>query len=346
MENIYGEASFKFKELVAGILKENDFKLTPLNDDYLNIKYQNQSGIVGIKFYRNRLARLNFVQLVCQQLLDTQKHNPNKVPLLIISNYITDSFKKAIKVKFGIIIWDIKELFSLAFGSSELYYQLHVFLFETFDKLVGEPSVNSKNNESENIISDFKDFQCLENSKDIVKLETGRLFSELYSISEKEQYSEFEEICTEILKYLFEDDLRLWEPQNITSDGLHRFDLLCRLRPSGKNFWEELLNDFHSRYIVFEFKNYSEPIKQNQIYTTEKYLFKTALRSVAFIIARNDGDPNAHKAARGALTEAGKLIIILTTDDLIEMLAWKDRGDDPSEVLRNKVDEVLIAMSR
>jgi hypothetical protein len=132
----------------------------------------------------------------------------------------------------------------------------------------------------------------------------------------------------------------------MTDDKLHRFDLLCRLRPSRKNFWEELLNDFHSRYIVFEFKNYSEKIKQGQIYTTEKYLFKTALRSISFIIAKNDGDLNAHKATCGALKEVGKLIIILTANDLIEMLAWKDRGDDPSEILRDKVDKVLITMSR
>ena len=59
-------------------------------------------------------------------------------------------------------------------------------------------------------------------------------------------------------------------------------DLIARLVPKETSaFWQSLAQDFRCRYIVFEFRNYTEEISQNQIYTTEKYLYPTALRPAA-----------------------------------------------------------------
>jgi hypothetical protein len=345
------EDSYKYKKLIIPILEKNGFKTqdSDISDMHQDITYQHQKGIVEIKFYRNKLAILDLILLACQRLLDVQNDDSDKIPLLIISSNITDPLKREIKNKFGIIIWDIKELFGLAFNFSEQYYQLSVFLFKIFNESVDEFSIVNEG-ENEKIISDFTGFQkpTVKPGK-IVELEGNRLKKELKAIppgKRKKSSTLFEEKCVEILKYLFKTELELWEEQSSTEDRLHRMDLLCRLCPSGRNFWEELLNDFHSRYIVFEFKNYSEKIKQGQIYTTEKYLFKTALRSIAFIIAKNGGDTHACQTARGALREAGKLIIILTAEELCDMLDMKDRGEDPSVPLREKVNDVLIKINR
>ena len=74
-------------------------------------------------------------------------------------------------------------------------------------------------------------------------------------------------------------------------------------------FWRFLISFYQTRFVVFEYKNYREPISQNLIYITEKYLFPVALRNVALIIARKGFDSNAPKAALGYLRESGKLII-------------------------------------
>jgi hypothetical protein len=65
-------------------------------------------------------------------------------------------------------------------------------------------------------------------------------------------------------------------------------------------FWATLAADFHTRYVVFEFKNYSGPITQDQVYATEKYLKKSALRSVAIVVAKNGAAESAIQAMRGA----------------------------------------------
>jgi hypothetical protein len=115
---------------------------------------------------------------------------------------------------------------------------------------------------------------------------------------------------------------------------------------SKHDFWNTIVHQFRSRYIIFEFKNYKAKIKQGQIYTTEKYLFGSALRSTAIIISRSGADKNALAAARGALRESGKLMINLSMDDLCNMLNLKDNGDDHNTVLLERVDEMLMKLER
>ena len=97
---------------------------------------------------------------------------------------------------------------------------------------------------------------------------------------------------------------------------------------------------------MFEFKNYEKKISQIQIYTTEKYLYSTALRRLGIIISRKGADKNAEWAAKGCLREDGKLLILLKDEDLIEMIQMKERTDDPSDYLMDKLDDLLIELEK
>jgi hypothetical protein len=160
-------------------------------------------------------------------------------------------------------------------------------------------------------------------------------------------YRKYEALCCEILKYIFSDDLALWKEQSKSNKELYRFDLLCRIKDKNeKTFWSILENYFKSKYVIFEFKNYNEPITQKEIYTTEKYLYLKALRNVAIIIAANGYDENAYWASKGSLRENGKLIILLDTNDLIEMSKMKENEEDPSNYLQDKLDEILLELEK
>ncbi len=105
--------------------------------------------------------------------------------------------------------------------------------------------------------------------------------------------------------------------------------------------------DFVVSYIVFEFKNYGKKITQREIYTTEKYLFGTALRKVAIIISRQGNDDHALQAAKGSLRESGKLILCLSDADLLEMAAIKLQGsDEPAVFLSNMLDRLLVHLEK
>lgn len=157
----------------------------------------------------------------------------------------------------------------------------------------------------------------------------------------------YEILCHKLLENVFSEDLALWKEQQTSNDGLFRFDLLCRIKDGNqKSFWSILERYFNSKYVVFEFKNYTEPITQKEIYTTEKYLYSKALRGVGIIIAANGYDANARWAAKGCLRENGKLIMLLETNDLIEMNKIKLDHEDPADYLLDKLDELLSELEK
>lgn len=155
----------------------------------------------------------------------------------------------------------------------------------------------------------------------------------------------YEAVGERAIKELFGEDLGVMKRQNRVAGGFHVVDLIASIKPKSE-FWEALRSDFQSRYVIFEFKNYNEQIGQEQIFSTEKYLYRNALRSVAFIVARTGEDENAALARRGALREAGKLILTLCHTDLIKMLEMKRDADDYVNVLADKLDDMLTSLER
>ncbi len=177
---------------------------------------------------------------------------------------------------------------------------------------------------------------------------TESLIKELNSCqSGKKSFSVYEDVCCKILKLLFSEDLALWKKQEKSNNNLYRFDLLCRIKDDNKKtFWSIVENYFKSKYVIFEFKNYSEEVTQKEIYTTERYLYSKALRSVGIIVTKEGYDKNAFWAAKGCLRENGKLILLLTNKDLLEMIKIKNDEENPSDYLLNKLDEVLLELEK
>ena len=169
----------------------------------------------------------------------------------------------------------------------------------------------------------------------LLAIERGRLMA-----------ADFENACISALKYLFEHDLHGWHEQSRTVDTLHRRDLVCRILEKSAEVWRLMLEDLGSRYVVFEFKNYSKPITQNEIVTTERYLYPSALRKVAVVISHEDCADSAKAVIAGAMREHGKLIIPLSVPEIVDLLLSKDEGSDPNSYLFERVDQFLMGLGR
>lgn len=175
---------------------------------------------------------------------------------------------------------------------------------------------------------------------------TNSLIKEIeLCVAGREMSRTYEMLCHKLLENIFSEDLALWREQQNSNKELYRFDLLCRIKDGKqKTFWSILEEYFNSKYVIFEFKNYKEPITQKEIYTTEKYLYEKALRSVGIIISAHGYAENAYWAAKGCLRENGKLIMLLETRDLIEMNKMKNDQEDPSDYLLDKLDNLLLEL--
>lgn len=163
----------------------------------------------------------------------------------------------------------------------------------------------------------------------------------------RDQARSYEELCYKLLENIFSEDLALWREQEKSNKNLYRFDLLCRIKDGNqKTFWSILERYFNSKYVIFEFKNYKDLVSQKEIYTTEKYLYAKALRCVAILVSANGYNENAYWAAKGCLRENGKLIILLSTKDLIAMNKMKIDHEDPSNYLLEKLDTILLELEK
>ena len=153
----------------------------------------------------------------------------------------------------------------------------------------------------------------------------------------------YEKIGTEIMYTLFGEEFAEFLVQSPTNDGMYKMDLQCALKGSTP-FWKYLKRKFNSDFLVVEFKNYSCPLRQTPVITTQKYLCSHAFRNVAFIISRKGLSPHAKQLVSGYL-RSNQLLIELNDSDLVEMLRMKANKEDPSDYLLHKVYRLLMGVS-
>ena len=252
------------------------------------------------------------------------------IPVIVTAYEVKEEKKDAYKKKYPELeIIDISNLLHVVENNDRLKYGLTSILPFSVEDISPKES--------------FLNANLLEDSD-----HTESLINELKQCKQgKKEFRKYEDICYDVLEMLFSNDLTLWKKQQKSNKDLFRFDLLCRIKDDNtKTFWSIVENYFESKYIVFEFKNYSKAISQREVFTTERYLYSKALRSVGIIITPNGYEKNAYWAAKGCLRENGKLILLLTNDDLLEMIGKKNDDENPSEHLLKKLDVMLLELEK
>ena len=160
------------------------------------------------------------------------------------------------------------------------------------------------------------------------------------------QGKDYEQVIQKIMNYLFQNYLYNLRAQQRDEWQVNVYDLIARIIPKDNLFWNFIVQEMGSRYVMIECKNYAEKISQGQILTTEKYLYAPALRTFAMMCTRQGADDGANKVLRGAIREHGKLIVVLNDNDMISMIQRKKQGADPSDYLFDLVDELFYTLSR
>lgn len=348
----------RFDEIIAELFSSAGYQSTTENMDKLGnmqvdliVSNKSSKYYIETKYYKSRLVPASAIRISAARLISIITAHSDGEGLLIVNSVVPKKLVEDIFTEFGVRIWDRNTLhIQLSKVSDKLRNDFEQLLLESqqgIDVMDVLSSVDTQSTSDEDyIIPTLESTPLYPTSHKLPNDKCDQLCIELNSIScGRANWSAYERKCIDILKYLFEEDLSLWEEQNSTDDGLSRFDLICRIK-SKDDYWKFLIKAFNTRFLLLEFKNYCDPIGQNQIYTTERYLYNKALRSVAIIIAKNGASRKAEIAAKGALKEHGKLILIISDDDLCRMLSLKANGDNPNDYLSDLLDKWLVSLSR
>lgn len=261
---------------------------------------------------------------------------PNSKYVLAVANKFSLQMQQFIKENENIIALDISNLLYIVQNNEILKSQLLSVLEYSVDEIELE--------EPKKLI----EFLGTMNDDVDEKIIIENLIKEVESWQPNERTSgEYEDLCIRVLRNLFVTDLGLWSDQQRSNEDLYRFDLICKIKDNIQEaFWKFIEEYFRSKYVIFEFKNYTGHITQKEIYTTDKYLYAKALRCVAIILSCNGEDKNAQKAMKGTLRENGKLILSISNKDLIMMLNGKIQGASPAEYLYSMLDTMLVELDK
>ena len=333
----------RFESLCSAVLKERGYSddtetenwRNPDRADFVGTNPLTKQKVVAeFKLTLSSHVRPTYINQAISALSGKKAWFKDAQLLLIISTSLPEVWMNTAKAAGIDVVWDLAKLLSEA-SQTKVFPEMRSFLTD-----VGVADLGTLG-EAPNAMAQTSVLIPPPPSK-----KGAQLCTEIQNVPDgRSGWRGFEDVCVNALKHLFGDQFGSWQEQSQSDEGFHRRDFLVRLRPQ-HDFWISLAHDFRSRYVVFEFKNYADPIGQNEIYSTEKYLFTTALRAVCFIIARKGASNEAYRAASGALREAGKLILIISVNDLCEMLQGSDRGEEPEILLYSLLDQVLTKMLR
>ena len=107
--------------------------------------------------------------------------------------------------------------------------------------------------------------------------------------------------------------------------------------------WHHLYVELNARMILFEFKNYdATEIGHEEVNQTRNYL-TTPMGQLAIMVCSKKPNESAHRQ-RNTIYSTGekKVILFITKENLKEMLAMKERGEQPSDLIVDLVEQFYI----
>lgn len=151
---------------------------------------------------------------------------------------------------------------------------------------------------------------------------------------------EYEKLCEVILTEALVPPLKRPKVQARTFSGLERRDVLFPLR--GVKFgWEDLSQEFESKFLLCEFKNFTDFFTKDEVNQTRNYL-KGTIGRLAIIFSRKGADESAKKMRNSIYAEEKKVILFLEDDHLIEMLKLKRAGQNPLDLIQDEIDNFYV----
>lgn len=161
-------------------------------------------------------------------------------------------------------------------------------------------------------------------------------------------WSNFEDLCTEILEFLFVPPLRPAQRQAKTYSGINRRDAVLPNRniatnqqPNSTN-WHHLFQELDARMVLFEFKNYDNTeIGPDEVNQVLNYLTNPMGR-LAILVCSKPPNNQAHIRRNTIYSNDKKVILFMTKGQLKEMLGMKERNEDPSDLIMDLLELFYI----
>ncbi|MFG3547227.1 hypothetical protein [Streptomyces sp. NPDC047725] len=156
-------------------------------------------------------------------------------------------------------------------------------------------------------------------------------------------WSTYQKLCRDIAEYLFCPPLRspIWE-SSTESEVNKRDFILPNYAPDG--LWRFLREKYSADYVVVDAKNYRDGIEKKEVLQIANYLSRHGTGLFALIMTRVDPQESATYTIRDQWIQHGKLIVTLNDREIEQMLVDKSFGNDPGELIRQKIEDFRLGI--
>ncbi|TDS82156.1 restriction endonuclease [Comamonas sp. JUb58] len=318
----------EFEKLCVRLLKASGYSLKPqdarstdIGVDFTLTDSSGKNWVTEVKhFIRPRIGTIVLKQAAVQlssakQLIGTTN------ALLIVSMMLPQSLIEDIESREGITVWDSHRLNEILADSPQI-----------------EQEFRLQSNSQTGAYRSFEQSPPLDpRAKELI----DQLDALPPGIN---TFRDFENLCVEILNYAFFPQLGVPSIQSRSDDGLDIRDAVYPIS-SDYAFWQEIKRTCSTRFMVAEFKNYTDGVKRREVESIEHYLYTKAMRMFGVLCSRKQPSESALLARRRAWVESDKLILFLSDEELKDLIRAKSYGEKPTEVLDVQLEEFFLRLT-
>lgn len=322
----FSELDYEDFELLVGVLLHREgFQILTTPSNVSDVGYDFEVSLadsapiyVEVKNYRRSQIPSSVLYRFIDDIKRLRDIHPTGSGLLVTSSTLTAKSLETLKQFPLIQVWDGEYIGSL---------------------LVKHPDVLPPIQQSVTSRSKFlEQMRILQNSQ---RSRGSELIERLINtIKGKDAWREFEGIGVEALSYIFNSVLGVPEIQSRSDDGLDIIDAVFPIR-SYQPPWSIIRAEYRTRFVVAEFKNYTDSIGQRQVESITQYLWKPAQRYFGLLVSRTSPSGSALAARRRAWLEHEKMIVFLSDEELCEMIQLREGGNDPFDVIDAQLENFL-----
>lgn len=320
----------EFELLIGLLLKAEGYEIVKIpasngpqvGADYEAISPEQTYLFVEVKHFRRPIPS-SALERFLGDIERSKKTKPSSKGLLVTSSGLTTGAAHLLQARPHIHLWDGQILSNLLAKHPDiaLHADQAASAREDFFKLKGS------------LITGIADSKRLDLVRRLRRTPPG-----------KESWRAFESICVEILSLLFMPALGAPEIQNRSDDGLDIIDAIFPIR-SHVQPWSLIRSEHLTRFVVGEFKNYTNPIGQREVESIAQYLWQPAKRNFGILISRSAPSASAIAARRRAWLDTAKCIVFLSDEDLIEMLQSDDKESDPFDLIDVQLENFFRSLT-
>lgn len=290
---------------------------------------------VYINAFSNGKARLKFSEI--SEILDKAMKNRSLPDKILQHMEILGSPSEAIRTLYSIGFLGTKEQQTQSYifchdgrrPDLELNSESNILIHPCYWIALNLDNGELGQSESEEIHDDY-DIAVTSETPEIRKHKLGQFIEELPKIPiGREGASEFEEWCLKAVKILFPASLGNAE-LHPNRDATQRRDIVARNDCSMPS-WKRIYEDYHSRQVIFEVKNFSTDLGPDEYRQMLSYL-TGEYGNLGFIINRSDSSNICNGSeldwVRTMYYEHKRLVIKLAVKDI---LAWLSKLRSPQK---------------